>query len=68
MIAVEAVDLQLGRLLPVIASRGALIVTADHGNCDDDICRERDAGRREFGTFDESGTTDAATRRSDRAG
>ncbi|HKK50050.1 MAG TPA: 2,3-bisphosphoglycerate-independent phosphoglycerate mutase, partial [Myxococcota bacterium] len=33
--AVEAVDLQLGRLLPVIESlRGALIVTADHGNAD----------------------------------
>ncbi|MAE95415.1 MAG: phosphoglycerate mutase (2,3-diphosphoglycerate-independent) [Deltaproteobacteria bacterium] len=33
--AVEAVDLQLGRLLPVIAEQaGALIVTADHGNAD----------------------------------
>ena len=33
--AVEAVDLQLGRLLPAIeAQRGALIVTADHGNAD----------------------------------
>ena len=36
VIAVEAVDLQLGRLLRVIARLGgALIVTADHGNCDD---------------------------------
>ncbi len=33
--AVEAVDLQLGRLLPEIeALGGALIVTADHGNAD----------------------------------
>lgn len=36
VIAVEAVDLCLGRLLPVVAAaRGALIVTADHGNCDE---------------------------------
>src|SRR5262249_39735177 len=43
VIAVEAVDLQLGRLLPVIAAlRGALIVTADHGNCDDMFERGRD--------------------------
>jgi len=35
VIAVEAVDLCLGRLLPVIAElKGALIVTADHGNAD----------------------------------
>ena len=34
--AVEAVDLQLGRLLPVIKRlNGALIVTADHGNADE---------------------------------
>jgi 2,3-bisphosphoglycerate-independent phosphoglycerate mutase len=34
--AVEAVDLSLGRLLPVIAKlNGALIVTADHGNADE---------------------------------
>lgn len=33
--AVEAVDLQLARLLPVIeAQGGALLVTADHGNAD----------------------------------
>jgi len=33
--AVAAVDLQIGRLLPVIeALSGALIVTADHGNAD----------------------------------
>jgi 2,3-bisphosphoglycerate-independent phosphoglycerate mutase len=34
--AVEAVDLSLGRLLPVIERlEGALIVTADHGNADE---------------------------------
>ncbi|MET0339413.1 MAG: 2,3-bisphosphoglycerate-independent phosphoglycerate mutase [Polyangiales bacterium] len=34
--AVEAVDLQIGRLLPVIQKlEGALIVTADHGNADE---------------------------------
>jgi 2,3-bisphosphoglycerate-independent phosphoglycerate mutase len=33
--AVEAVDLQLARLLPVIETlKGAIIVTADHGNAD----------------------------------
>jgi len=33
--AVQAVDLQVGRLIPVIEKlRGALIVTADHGNAD----------------------------------
>jgi 2,3-bisphosphoglycerate-independent phosphoglycerate mutase len=36
VIAVEAVDLCLGRLIPVIAAlHGALIVTADHGNADE---------------------------------
>jgi len=35
ILAVEAVDLQIGRLLPVIEKlQGALIVTADHGNAD----------------------------------
>jgi 2,3-bisphosphoglycerate-independent phosphoglycerate mutase len=34
--AVQAVDLQIGRLLPVIRRlKGALIVTADHGNADE---------------------------------
>ena len=34
--AVEAVDLQIGRLLPIIKKlHGALIVTADHGNADE---------------------------------
>ncbi len=36
VLAVEAVDLCLGRLLPVIAELGgAVIVTADHGNADE---------------------------------
>jgi 2,3-bisphosphoglycerate-independent phosphoglycerate mutase len=36
VLAVESVDLCLGRLLPVIAElHGALIVTADHGNADE---------------------------------
>jgi 2,3-bisphosphoglycerate-independent phosphoglycerate mutase len=34
--AVEAVDLSIGRLIPVIEKlKGALIVTADHGNCEE---------------------------------
>ena len=36
VIAVEAVDLSLGRIIPVIEElQGAVIVTADHGNCDE---------------------------------
>jgi 2,3-bisphosphoglycerate-independent phosphoglycerate mutase len=36
ILAVEAVDLQLARLLPVVARLGgALVVTADHGNADE---------------------------------
>jgi 2,3-bisphosphoglycerate-independent phosphoglycerate mutase len=36
IVAVEAVDLQIGRLVRAIARLGgALIVTADHGNCDE---------------------------------
>jgi len=35
ILSVEAVDLQLARLLPVVAAlKGALVVTADHGNAD----------------------------------
>jgi 2,3-bisphosphoglycerate-independent phosphoglycerate mutase len=42
VVAVETVDLCLGRLLPVIAKlQGALLVTADHGNADEMF--ERDA-------------------------
>jgi 2,3-bisphosphoglycerate-independent phosphoglycerate mutase len=36
IIAVEAVDVQLGRILRAVTRmKGALIVTADHGNCDE---------------------------------
>ena len=36
VMAVEAVDLQLGRLIPaVLAMGGAVLVTADHGNADE---------------------------------
>ena len=36
VMAVEAVDLCLGRLIPLVQRlKGALIVTADHGNCDE---------------------------------
>jgi 2,3-bisphosphoglycerate-independent phosphoglycerate mutase len=36
VLAVEAVDLQLGRLIPVVqALGGAVLVTADHGNADE---------------------------------
>ena len=50
--AVEAVDEQVGRLVePVLARRGALIVTADHGNADDMAERDKATGepRREDG-------------------
>ncbi len=43
ILAVETVDLQLARLLPVIEKlEGALIVTADHGNADEMFEKERD--------------------------
>ena len=36
IVAMEAIDIQLGRLLRTIEGLGgALIVTADHGNCDE---------------------------------
>jgi len=36
VLAVEAVDLQIGRLMSAVARmRGALVITADHGNCDE---------------------------------
>ncbi|MBN8609452.1 MAG: 2,3-bisphosphoglycerate-independent phosphoglycerate mutase [Deltaproteobacteria bacterium] len=45
VMAVEAVDLQLSRLLPVIAElRGAAIITADHGNADEMIERDKKKG------------------------
>lgn len=53
--AVQTVDLQLARLLPVIAkAKGALIVTADHGNADEMYEIDEKKGgflRREDGTF-----------------
>lgn len=45
IVAVEVVDLQLARLLPVIEEmRGALIVTADHGNADQMFERDKKSG------------------------
>jgi 2,3-bisphosphoglycerate-independent phosphoglycerate mutase len=46
VVAVEAVDLQLGRLMQTIEQlRGALLVTADHGNCDDMFERDKETGK-----------------------
>lgn len=46
VVAVAAVDLQLGRLIPVIRERkGALIVTADHGNADEMFEKEKKSKR-----------------------
>ena len=45
VIAVEAVDLSLARLIPVVEKlNGALIVTADHGNCDEMFELDRTSG------------------------
>lgn len=45
VVAVEVVDLQLARLLPVIEELGgALIVTADHGNADQMFERDKKSG------------------------
>jgi 2,3-bisphosphoglycerate-independent phosphoglycerate mutase len=45
ILAVEAVDLQLGRVLRVVRELdGALIVTADHGNADDMYERDKKTG------------------------
>ncbi len=44
-IAVEVVDLCLGRLVPAVrAAGGVLIVTADHGNADDMYERDKKSG------------------------
>jgi len=41
-VAVEAVDLSLGRLIAAVQSmNGALIITADHGNADEMIERDK---------------------------
>ncbi len=48
--AVAAVDLQIGRLLPVISKLGgALIVTADHGNADEMFEWDKKAGTPKLG-------------------
>jgi 2,3-bisphosphoglycerate-independent phosphoglycerate mutase len=45
VVAIEAVDLSLARLLPAVAAlRGAVIVTADHGNADEMIERDKKSG------------------------
>ena len=45
VMAVEAIDLAIGRILPAVAhARGCLVVTADHGNSEDMV--ERDAAGR----------------------
>lgn len=45
VLAVEAVDLALGRLIPVIEKmNGALIVTADHGNADEMFEMDKKSG------------------------
>jgi 2,3-bisphosphoglycerate-independent phosphoglycerate mutase len=45
IVAVEAVDLQVGRLMHAVAQLdGALVVTADHGNCDDMYERNKKTG------------------------
>jgi 2,3-bisphosphoglycerate-independent phosphoglycerate mutase len=45
IVAVEAVDLAIARLLPVIrAMDGALLVTADHGNADEMIEKDKKTG------------------------
>jgi 2,3-bisphosphoglycerate-independent phosphoglycerate mutase len=45
VIAVEAVDLSLARIIPAIAKLdGAVIVTADHGNCDEMFEVDRKTG------------------------
>ncbi len=42
-IAVEAVDLAIGRIAEAVqAAQGCLLVTADHGNADDKVERDRD--------------------------
>ncbi|MBW2460635.1 MAG: 2,3-bisphosphoglycerate-independent phosphoglycerate mutase [Deltaproteobacteria bacterium] len=45
VLAVEAVDLCLGRLVPLVRElEGALIVTADHGNADEMFLRDKKSG------------------------
>ncbi len=59
IIGVEAVDLQIGRLLPVIDKlQGALVVTADHGNADEMF--EKDKKTKQT-ALDEHGNPKAKT-------
>ncbi len=55
VMAVEAVDLCIGRIVPVVRTLGgALIVTADHGNADEMIERNKKTGelkRKKDGSF-----------------
>jgi 2,3-bisphosphoglycerate-independent phosphoglycerate mutase len=45
IIAMEAVDLSLGRLLSGVAARGGVaLVLADHGNCEEMIERDKKTG------------------------
>jgi len=45
VVAVEAVDLQLGRLKALVEeTKGALVVTADHGNADEMFERDKKTG------------------------
>ena len=46
ILAVEAVDLQIGRLLPVIRELGgAVLITADHGNADEMYEKDKKSGK-----------------------
>jgi len=50
-VSVEALDLQLARLLPVIDEvHGAAIITADHGNADEMFETDKKSGKIKFGS------------------
>ncbi len=41
--AVQSIDLSIGRVMKAVAeARGTLVITADHGNCDDMVERDKD--------------------------
>lgn len=43
IVALEAIDLSLARVIPALArARGCLVVTADHGNAEDMVERDKD--------------------------
>ncbi len=54
ILAVEAIDLCIGRLIRLIdKTHGALVVTADHGNCDEMVEHDKKTGaiaRKKDGT------------------